>query len=101
MNATDLHELDGKIVLVVSALDRRTPPAGRRGTLCVENVDGRPRVSVEVDFPEMFTSRAHVRHVVLNEAQVTSMLATEDYGAFTLTLDEPGAPLDPETSLHP
>lgn len=96
MNATDLRELEGKIVLVTSGQDHRNPPTGRRGTLHVDTSEGAPRVSAEIDFPEMFTSRAHVRRIVLTEAQLADMLATEHYGAFTLTLDER---LDPV--LHP
>lgn len=96
MNATDLRDLDGKIVLVTSALDQRNPSTGRRGTLHVDDAAGMQRVTVEIDFPEMFTSRAHTRRIVLTESQVADMLATEHYGAYTLTLEER---LDP--SLHP
>ena len=68
MNAIDrLHELEGKVVLVCSARDHRNPPTGMRGTLHVHEENGRPVVQVELDFPQMFTTRAHHLTASLDE----------------------------------
>ena len=94
MNAIDLRELNGRIVLVCSADDRRNPPTGRRGTLKVVEPPqgGAAVVTIEVEFPEMFTSRAHIHRIQLNPEQVSQMLESSDYGAMTVRV--PG-PLDP------
>lgn len=95
MHATDLSELNGKIVLVCSAQDHRNPPTGIRGTLLVHEAvhGGRPVVEVELDFPQMFSTRAHLRRVVLTDDQVAQLLESDHYGAFALTIPDR---LDPE-----
>lgn len=94
MNATDrLHELEGKVVLVCSAQDHRNPPTGLRGTLHVHDENGQAVVQVEMDFPQMFTTRAHHRTVLLNEEQIEEILRSDDYGSYTVTLPDR---LDPE-----
>lgn len=97
----DLSALNGKIVLVCSALDHRNPPTGRRGTIVVREPakGGEPIVEVEIEFPQMFTTRAHVRTVVLSNAEVAQLLASEHYGAFTVTIHDrldPDAPAGDE-----
>lgn len=94
MNATDLHRLNGSIVLVRSTEDRRNPPTGRRGTLVVRDAadGGVAAVLIELEFPQMFTSRAHHRTIELSDAQLAEMLATESDGTFHVTI---AGPLDP------
>jgi hypothetical protein len=93
-----LNELNGQVVLVCSARDQRNPPTGRRGTLFVRESErtGEPVVEVEVDFPQMFTSRAHVRRAVLSAAEIEQMLASTAGGTLIVTLadrlDPTGAP---------
>jgi len=91
----DLHRLHDKIVLINSAQDRRNPPTGIRGTIEVRpGLAGRGRVvQVELDFPQMFSTRAHHRTVTLTEEEVARLLASERNGVFELTLDDR---LDPE-----
>lgn len=101
MNATDIGRLDGKVVLVCSAQDHRNPPTGRRGTLHVREAaaPGETGVDVEVEFPQMFQTCAHRRTVTLSEDQLAELLASEHYGAFTVTLKDrldPEAPPDVE-----
>lgn len=97
INATDLRELDGRIVLVCSHRDHHNPPTGLRGTLHVrENAHGVPAVEVELDFPQMFTTRAHHRTVMLTDSEIAQMLASEHYGAFTVMLGERLDPVAPE-----
>ncbi len=93
MNATVLTELNGKNVLVCSSMDHRNPPTARRGTVFVRDAEGTPVVEVEVEFPQMFTTRAHVRRIQLSDEDLAQMLRSERYGAFTVTLDDR---LDPE-----
>jgi hypothetical protein len=96
MNATDLRSLDGKIVLVRSARDRRNPPIAFRGTIEVrESPAGDPLVQIALEFPQMFTTRAHHRTVTLDEAAVAQLLASEHDGAYSVTLDEPLDPAAP------
>lgn len=100
VNATDLSALDGRIVLVCSARDHHNPPTGMRGTVHVrESANGVVSVEVELDFPQMFTTRAHHRTVVLTDSEIAQLLASEHYGAFTVVLGErldPAAPVGNE-----
>ncbi|HVU32532.1 MAG TPA: hypothetical protein VHE61_03805 [Opitutaceae bacterium] len=96
MNATtDLAGLEGKIVLVCSARDHRNPPTGMRGTLRVgsEPSSRRPVVQIELEFPQMFSTRAHHRVITLDDAEVGQLLHSAHDGAYTVTL--PGR-LDPQ-----
>lgn len=96
MNATELSELNGRIILVCSAQDHRNPPTGRRGTLVVHKPEpGRQVVEVAIEFPQMFTAPAHIRRAYLSDAEVAQMLASECDGTFTVTLADP---LDPVSS---
>lgn len=94
MSATLIDEravrrLDGKIVLVKSRRDRRNPPTAMRGWIEVhENPGGAPDVRIAVDFPQMFTMRAHRRSIPLDHAGVTRLLDSEYNGTFEYTLDE-------------
>jgi hypothetical protein len=99
MNATDLTEIDGKIVLVSSARDHRNPPTAMRGTIRVREDPGRsePLVVIELEFPQMFTTRAHHRTVTLSEAEGEALLRSSCDGAFSVTLDQrldPKAPME-------
>lgn len=93
MNAIDRTELNGRIVLVCSAQDHRNPPTGRRGTLCVHDSAAGQVVEVEVEFPQMFTTPAHIRRARLTDAEVAQMLASERDGTFTVILNERLDPL--------
>lgn len=95
MNVEDLAELDGKIALVCSARDHRNPPTGVRGTIRVREVpvEGRPVVQVEMDFPQMFATRAHHRVVTLSDEELLRLRASGHDGAFTVVIDDR---LDPE-----
>lgn len=89
----ELDYLNGKIVLVRSARDHRNPPTAMRGTIEIREVDHHPVVQVALDFPQMFTTRAHHRTIVLTDAEVERLLGSEREGTFDVTLD---GPLDPE-----
>lgn len=95
MNATDLSRLEGSVVLVCSAQDHRNPPSGVRGTIHVHEAGdaGHPVIAVELQFPQMFTTRAHRRTIILNDEEIARLLGSEDYGAFTVTVNDR---LDPE-----
>ncbi len=84
--------LDGKIVLVRSASDRGNPPTAVRGTIEVREEHGVPSVQIALEFPQMFSTRAHHRTIILDDAAVARLLESERDGTFDLTLDEP---LDP------
>jgi len=96
MIATDLKALNGKVVLVKSAVDRRTPPSAMRGTIEVrESEIGAPVVQIALEFPQMFTTKAHHRTIILNEEEVARLRANEYAGTFEFTLPErldPAAP---------
>ncbi len=93
--AIDLTELHGKLVLVCSDQDKRNPPTGIRGTLWVlqPQTGGPSVVEVELEFPQMFTTRAHTRRVVLSEDEIAKMLDSENRGTFIVTLH---TRIDPE-----
>jgi hypothetical protein len=96
MTLTDLRTLHQKIVLVKSARDRRNPPAALRGTIEVHEDPrerGTPVVQVALDFPQMFTTRAHHHTITLDAAAIERLVASERNGTYELTIDEP---LDPE-----
>jgi hypothetical protein len=89
INGTDLKSLHGKVVLVKSTRDIRNPPVAMRGTLDVrEESEGGPMVTIEVDFPQMFTVPAHRRSLVLAEADIAHLLASEHNGTFEFTIHE-------------
>ena len=89
MNATDVKSLHGKLVLVKSTRDIRTPPVALRGTLEVlEEAESGPMVSIAVDFPQMFTTPAHRRNIALSEDDVVRLVASERGGTFEFTINE-------------
>ena len=76
-------------MLVKSTQDRRTPPTAMRGWIDVrEGTDGVPVAGVAVEFPQMFTTRAHHRTIPLDEASLARLLATERNGTFEFTIDD-------------
>ncbi|HUR60177.1 MAG TPA: hypothetical protein VM029_20810 [Opitutaceae bacterium] len=102
MTLTDLRRLHQKIVLVKSSRDGRNPPTGRRGTIEVhDDPDPRARgaalVQIALDFPQMFTTRAHHRTITLDAAAIERLIASERNGTYELTIDEPLDPDAPET----
>ena len=87
--ATDLRELQGKIVLGKSTRDRRNPPTAMRGWFEVhENSSGAPDVSIAVEFPQMFSVPAHHRTIALDRAALERVLASERNGTFEFTIDD-------------
>lgn len=84
MNATDLNYLQGKSVRVTSARDLRNPPAGMRGTIVVDD-EG---VMLAVDFPQMFRTPVHRKTIRLDQDEIAQLIASEDNGAFSFTIDE-------------
>lgn len=90
MNATVLRSLHGRSVLVKSSRDIRHPPAAMRGTLEVHDTSANdlPRVTIAVDFPQMFRTPAHRRDIVLSEAQLVELLASEREGTFEFTIHD-------------
>lgn len=98
MTLTDLRALHNKIVLVKSARDRRNPPTGVRGTIEVHEDPaqrGAPLVQIALDFPQMFTTRAHHHTLTLNAEAVERLVASERNGTFEITIDEPLDPVAP------
>lgn len=95
MPTTDLESLDGKIALVRSAQDHRNPETALRGTIEVrERADGgEPVVQIALEFPQMFTTRAHHRTVVLRRDEIARLLASGHDGVYEITLADR---LDPE-----
>jgi hypothetical protein len=95
MNATDLSEIDGKIVLVSSARDHRNPPTAMRGTIRVREDPGRaqPLIQIELEFPQMFTTRAHHRTLTLTDLECAQLLQSNYDGTFSVTIE---GNLDPE-----
>src|SRR5687767_8055146 len=87
-DVTDLSRLNGRIVLVRSAHDHRNPPTAMRGWLEVHQTDVGSGVSVAVEFPQMFGSRAHHRTLPLDETSLARLLASERNGIFEFTIDD-------------
>ncbi|MDO8543926.1 MAG: hypothetical protein Q7S40_26075 [Opitutaceae bacterium] len=94
----ELDYLSGKIVLVRSARDYRNPPSAMRGTLEVRDSDRGPVVQIALEFPQMFTTRAHHRTITLDDMAVERLLESEHEGTFGLTIDEPLDPCAPSGS---
>jgi hypothetical protein len=94
-STAELDRINGRNVLVMSAQDRGNPPTGRRGWVELRHdVEGRVRVQIAIEFPQMFTSAAHHRTVPLSDEQIAELLASEREGTFFLVLPEsldPGA----------
>jgi len=85
----DLSQLQGRIVLVRSTRDHRNPPTALRGSIEVhENSGAAPDVSIAVEFPQMFNTRAHHRTLPLDPAAIARLLATEHSGTFEFTIDD-------------
>jgi|SRR5688572_2989680 len=86
---TDLKELNGRIVLVKSGHDHRTPPTAMRGWI---EVSAAPKsgtgAAVVVEFPQMFSSVAHHRTFRLSEPALAQLLASERHGIFEFTIDD-------------
>ena len=86
---TDLRRLHGKIVLVRSTRDHHNPPTAMRGWIEVhETADAAPEVSISIEFPQMFTTRAHHRTIPLDRPALDRLLASEFNGAFEFTIDD-------------
>ena len=87
--AANLLDLDGRVVLVKTSRDLRNPPAGIRGWIEVHEKPGEtPQLSVVVEFPQMFSTRAHHRAIRLNESTLAQLLASEHNGVFEFTIDD-------------
>ncbi|MES2692163.1 MAG: hypothetical protein V4773_01735 [Verrucomicrobiota bacterium] len=88
--AHDLKRLDGKIVLVKSTRDRRNPPTALRGSIEVRQhaPDTAPEVRLGIEFPQMFTTLAHHRTIVLDHADIVRLVATEYNGTYEFTIDD-------------
>ena len=85
----NLHDLNGRVVLVKSSRDRRNPPAGLRGWIEVrQNAGVAPQVGIDVEFPQMFSTPAHRRMIPLDQAGLERLLASERNGAFEFTIDD-------------
>jgi hypothetical protein len=60
-----------------------------RGWIEVHEDAGRPlEVRLAVEFPQMFTERAHHRTIPLDQAALDRLLASQCDGVFTFTLDD-------------
>lgn len=89
ITTADLRSLHGKIVLVKSASDTRNPPSAMRGWIEVhEEKDLPPEIRLAVEFPQMFTERAHHRTITLDQAALDRLLASQHDGVFEFTLEE-------------
>lgn len=84
-----IRRLHGKSVLVKSSRDRRNPPTAIRGTIEVrESIGADPEVIIAVDFPQMYTMRAHRRTLPLDAEAVRRLMTTESNGTFEFTIDD-------------
>jgi hypothetical protein len=87
--AAKVRQLEGRVVLVKSRRDRRNPPAGIRGWIEVHpNSGATPQVSIVVEFPQMFSAPAHRRTILLDQAGLERLLASEHNGTFEFTIDD-------------
>lgn len=85
----DIRNLNGRVILVKSASDRRNPPAGIRGWIEVHELPGvAPEVRIAVEFPQMFSTAAHHRTFVLNQEAIERLLASANMGTFEFTIDD-------------
>jgi hypothetical protein len=92
MNAAELKKLEGRNVLVRSTADRHRPTVGVRGSIHLvrsETHPAEPKFEVVLDFPDMYTSRAHERIFVLQDDEVARLLAAENTGTYELFVDFP------------
>ena len=87
--STDLTELNGRIVIVKSNRDHGNPSTAMRGWIEVssEKGVGDAGVAVVVEFPQMFSTRAHHRTFLLDETALARLLASERDGVFEFTID--------------
>ena len=88
-SATSLNNLNGRVVLVRSSRDPHNPPTGIRGWIEVHEEPGAmPEVRISVEFPQMFSSRAHHRTISLDTAALERLLASERNGAYEFMVDD-------------
>jgi hypothetical protein len=94
----DVRRLHGRSILVRSTQERRNPETAVRGTIEVDDASGQVRVALE--FPQMFTTRAHHRTIVLGERDLEQLVAAAGDRTETLqlTLEQPLDPAAPEGS---
>jgi hypothetical protein len=89
--STDLYRLDGKVVLIKSAHDTRIPPIAVRGSIAVRPAMGvsspHPTVKLTLVFPDMFNRAAEGQTIVLDDAGIQRLLASEKDGTFEFTLE--------------
>lgn len=89
LTANDPKQLPGKVVLVKSTRDRRNPPTAMRGWIeRHETAGGEPQIGIAVEFPQMFTTRAHHRFIPLDQAALERLMASERDGAFEFAIDD-------------
>ena len=53
-----------------------------------ETPEATAEASIAVEFPQMFTSRAHHRTLLLDDAALERLLASEYNGTFQFTIDD-------------
>jgi hypothetical protein len=86
----DLQRLHGKTVLIKSARDHHSPPAGIRGTIEVRpgaDPAKPPRLVLGWGIPDMFNAPAHRRSAILEDAEsIRRLLASEHDGTFEFTI---------------
>ncbi len=92
---TELEYLNGKSVLVRFSRDRHNPPAAMRGTLDIRSSADGPVVQIALEFPQMFTARAHHQNIPLDDAAVAQLRESEVEGTFAITVDERLIPVAP------
>jgi hypothetical protein len=84
-----LRGLNGRVVLVKTSRDHRNPPTGIRGWLEVrDSASGEPEVCVAVEFPQMFSRRAHRKTISLDRAALGRLLESERNGTLAITIDD-------------
>lgn len=97
MTATDIAHLNAQNVLVKTTADRRDPPIALRGTIDARTgEDGRPRVKIVLEFPDMCNRAAHQGVIWLDEAGVRRLLESEHDGVFEYLTDQPLDSAGPE-----
>jgi hypothetical protein len=86
--AIDLRKLHGKVVLLKTTRDQRNPPTAMRGWIEIhESTNGEPEVRIAVEFPQMFSTRAHHRTIPLETPDLERLLASENNGTYEFTTD--------------
>ncbi len=93
LNSADLTHLHGQSVLVKSTADHRDPPVALRGTIEARpDEQGRPKVKIILEYPDMNNTAARRGIIPVDERDAGRLLAEGREGAYEYTIDRPLEP---------